>query len=110
MAPCCPPARGCNAQLDDQPCALRIFMAAARSVPEAGLALTRWEAFQRSSGAGTAKTERRFRRRAYERARERALSAVAIEYAQRRRQATRPRGGSRVGRRTGARGPAVSAA
>jgi hypothetical protein len=92
MAPCCPPARGCNSPADEQPCALRIFRAAT-NVPEAGQALARWEAFQRAYRGGQGKAERRFRRRAYERARDRALSALAIEYARRRRLALRGRRG-----------------
>lgn len=85
MAPCCPPSRGCNAPDGDQPCALRIFRAAAESIPEAGQALARWEVFQRAARDAPSKTERRFRRRAYERARDRALGAVAMEYSRRRR-------------------------
>jgi hypothetical protein len=85
MAPCCPPSRGCNAPDGDQPCALRIFTAAAGAIPEAGLALARWDVFQRAAREAPSKTERRFRRRAYERARDRALRAVAMEYGRRRR-------------------------
>ncbi len=60
-------------------------MAAARTIPEAGLALARWEILQRALREAPSKTERRFRRRAYERARDRALGAVAMQYSRRRR-------------------------
>ena len=85
-------------------------MAAAASVPEAQLALERWDTFQRVARSGLGKAERRFRRRAYERARDRALSALAIEYAHRRPGGVRSRRGGPAVRGGGSRGRPAHAA
>jgi hypothetical protein len=73
MALCCPPGHGCNAPGGDEPCALTLCRAAARSEDDAAVALDRWGALE---GAG--QRERRVRRRAFERARDRALIALAM--------------------------------
>jgi hypothetical protein len=69
MRVCCPPGRGCNASERDEPCVLELCREAAPEEPEAALALTRWDDWQRACERGGAGRERRFCRRAYERAR-----------------------------------------
>src|SRR2546421_703844 len=69
MAQCCPQARGCNAPEHSEPCLLDLCRRAAREVPEAALALARWEDWQRAREHGGRRSEWRFRKRAYERAR-----------------------------------------
>jgi len=70
-------------------------------VPEAALALARWEDWQRAREQGCRRSEWRFRKRAYERARAQALCALLM-YAH----ATPRRGARRRGRSSDAAGAA----
>ena len=90
MALCCPQGRGCNAHERGEPCLLDLYRSAAAEVPEAGLALGRWEDWQRARERGCRRSEWRFRKRAYERARAEAMCALLIyAHAQARRGARR---------------------
>jgi hypothetical protein len=75
---CCPPGHGCNGQGDDEPCALDVCRAFENRIPEALLAVRRWEELERACEHRRSDRERRFRRRAYERVRDRALIALAM--------------------------------
>src|SRR5437870_13921192 len=78
MALCCPHARGCNAAERSEPCLLDLCRRAARELPEAALALARWEDWQRARERGCRRSEWRFRKRAYERARAEALGGLLM--------------------------------
>jgi hypothetical protein len=75
---CCPGGHGCNGQGDDEPCALDVCRAYENQIPEAVLAVRRWEELERACEHRRSDRERRFRRRAYERARDRALIGLAM--------------------------------
>jgi hypothetical protein len=76
---CCPAGHGCNGQGDDEPCALDVCRANADELPDAALAVKRWEEFDRAWQRRPSDREPRFRRRAYERARDRALIVIALQ-------------------------------
>src|SRR5438132_1130962 len=76
MAVCCPQGHGCNAPERGEPCLLDLYERAAGEVPEAGLALARWEDLQRARERGCRRSEWRFRKRAYERACAKATSGL----------------------------------
>ena len=78
MALCCPQGRGCNAPESGQPCLLDLYRRAAAALPEASLALDRWEEWQTARERGCRRSEWRFRMRAYERARADALCALLM--------------------------------
>jgi hypothetical protein len=75
---CCPPRHGCNRQGEEEPCALELCRVSQDDLPEAELAVLRWDELQRACEHRRNDRERRFRRRAYERARDRALIALAM--------------------------------
>ena len=75
---CCPAGHGCNGQGEAEPCALDVCRAFESQIPEAVLAVRRWEELERACEHRRSDRERRFRRRAYERARDRALIALAM--------------------------------
>jgi len=78
MALCCPQGRGCNAPDSGEPCLLDLYRRAAAAVPEALLALGRWEEWQTARERGCRRSEWRFRKRAYERARREAMCALLM--------------------------------
>jgi hypothetical protein len=78
MALCCPQGRGCNAPESGQPCLLDLYRRGAAALPEASLALDRWEEWQTARERGCRRSEWRFRKRAYERARADALCALLM--------------------------------
>src|SRR5947209_10810478 len=91
MALCCPQGRGCNARGRGEPCLLDLYRSAAAEVPEAGLALGRWEDWQSARERGCRRSEWRFRKRAYERARAEAMCALLMHAHARTRRGARLR-------------------
>lgn len=75
---CCPQGHGCNAQGEDEPCALDVCRAFQDQIPDAVLAVRRWDELERACEHRRSDRERRFRRRAYERVRDRALISLAM--------------------------------
>jgi len=96
---CCPEGRGCNAPERGEPCLLDLYRSAAAEVPEAGLALGRWEDWQSARERGCRRSEWRFRKRAYERARAEAMCALLMHTHAQARRGTRRR--ARRGREAG---------
>src|SRR5438128_3531637 len=78
VALCCPQGRGWNSPERSEPCLLDLYKRAAGEVPEAGLALGRWEDWQTARERGCRRSEWRFRKRAYERARAEAMCALLM--------------------------------